>query len=203
MKFSDSISKQILEAGISLDEVENQISLLQKGTTVVNLVSSATIENGISRLSEEKNAALISSYEREQNQLEILKFVPASGSASRMFRFLYHFLTNFNPDNDTLNAFTNRYKSKDISLFLVGLEKFPFYEKVLQLLLKKYEEFAYLEGPKKLYLFVSELLSESGLNYGNQPKGLIPFHKYKNNTLSSAFEAVSYTHLTLPTKRIV
>ena len=43
MKFSDSISKQILEAGISLDEVENQISLLQKGTTVVNLVSSATI----------------------------------------------------------------------------------------------------------------------------------------------------------------
>jgi hypothetical protein len=44
MKFSDSISKQILEAGISLDEVENQISLLQKGTTVVNLVSSATIE---------------------------------------------------------------------------------------------------------------------------------------------------------------
>ena len=188
MKFSDSISKQILEAGISLDEVENQISLLQKGTTVVNLVSSATIENGISRLSEEKNAALISSYEREQNQLEILKFVPASGSASRMFRFLYHFLTNFNPDNDTLNAFTNRYKSKDISLFLVGLEKFPFYEKVLQLLLKKHEEFAYLEGPKKLYLFVSELLSESGLNYGNQPKGLIPFHKYKNNTLSSAFE---------------
>ena len=188
MKFSDSISKQILEAGISLDEAENQISLLQKGTTVVNLVSSATIENGISRLSEEKNAALISSYEREQNQLEILKFVPASGSASRMFRFLYHFLTNFNPDNDTLNAFTNRYKSKDISLFLVGLEKFPFYEKVLQLLLKKHEEFAYLEGPKKLYLFVSELLSESGLNYGNQPKGLIPFHKYKNNTLSSAFE---------------
>ena len=188
MKFSDSISKRILERGITLNEVESQILLFKKGTPPVELVASATIENGISRLSEEKNAKLISSYEGNQNKLEILKFVPASGSASRMFKFLYHFLTNFDPDEDSLNAYTNRYKSNDISLFLVGLEKLPFYDQVLQILLKKHEEFAYLEGRKKLYLFVSELLSESGLNYGHQPKGLIPFHKYKNATLSSAFE---------------
>ena len=188
MKISDSISKQILERGISLDEIKNQILLFKKGTPPVKLVSSATIGNGISEFSEERNTLFVSDYERESKNLEILKFVPASGSATRMFKFLYHFLDNFDPEKDTLNAYTNRYKTKDISLFLVGLEKLPFYDKVLRILIKKNQEFAYLEGRKKLYLFVSELLSVRGLNYGNQPKGLIPFHKYQNNILSSAFE---------------
>ena len=133
MKFSDSISKQILERGISLDEIENQILLFKKGTPPVKLVSSATIGNGISEFSEERNTLFVSDYERESQNLEILKFVPASGSATRMFKFLYHFLDNFDPEKDTLNAYTNRYKTKDISLFLVGLEKLPFYDKVLRI----------------------------------------------------------------------
>ena len=161
---------------------------LEQSNRPVKLVSSATIGNGISEFSEERNTLFVSDYERESKNLEILKFVPASGSATRMFKFLYHFLANFDPEKDTLNAYTNRYKTKDISLFLVGLEKLPFYDKVLRILIKKNQEFAYLEGRKKLYLFVSELLSVRGLNYGNQPKGLIPFHKYQNNILSSAFE---------------
>ena len=65
MKFSDSISKQILERGISLDEIENQILLFKKGTPPVKLVSSATIGNGISEFSEERNTLFVSDYERE------------------------------------------------------------------------------------------------------------------------------------------
>jgi hypothetical protein len=100
MKFSDSISKQILERGISLVEIENQILLFKKGTPPVKLVSSATIGNGISEFSEERNTLFVSDYERESQNLEILKFVPASGSATRMFKFLYNFLANFDPEKE-------------------------------------------------------------------------------------------------------
>ena len=188
MKFSDSISKQILERGISLEEVEKQLLLLKTGTLSTKLVSPATFENGILCFSEDTKTRLINEYERQQQHLELVKFVPASGSASRMFKFLFHFLNNFDPNSDSLNAYVNHYNSKDISLFLVGLEKFPFYHKVLDSLSNNYPDFDLFKDSKKLYYFALEILSETGLNYANQPKGLVPFHKYKNDILSSAFE---------------
>ena len=99
-----------------------------------------------------------------------------------------HFLNNFDPNLDSLNAYVNHYNSKDISLFLVGLEKFPFYHKAMDSLSNNHPDFDHFKDSKKLYYFALEILSETGLNYANQPKGLVPFHKYKNDILSSAFE---------------
>ena len=72
-------------------------------------------------------------------------------------------------------------------MFLVGLDKFPFYEEVLKATKGYHSNFDDLSNNEKMYAFVQTLLDEKRLNYGFCPKGLLPFHKYKDH-ISTAFE---------------
>ena len=65
-----------------------------------------------------------------KKSVKIKKFVPASGAASRMFKFLSEFLNEFDIEKETINAYINRKKDKKLSIFIVGIEKFPFFETV-------------------------------------------------------------------------
>jgi len=125
-------------------------------------------------------------------------FVPASGAATRMFKEFYKFLDIYDYKKESLNSYLNYEKATAIRLFLIGLEKFPFYEMVLNATKKSYPNFEELTEGKQIYTFVKTMLkNDSGLNYGAYPKGLLPFHKYKKSGVRTAFgehlhEAVNY-----------
>ncbi|NNE31551.1 MAG: DUF4301 family protein, partial [Winogradskyella sp.] len=114
------------------------------------------------------------------------------GAATRMFKFLFQFLKEYNPKEQSLNAFINKNKLKDMSLFLVGLEKLPFYKEVLSKLANNDIKFENLPTNEKVWHFVNTMLNADLLNFGNQPKGLLPFHKYKSHHISTAFEEHLY-----------
>lgn len=187
MKFTEQDIQQIEKKGLTLKKVKGQIELFKSGLPLINLESAATIDNGIKKLSDAEKAHYIAYFDSNRNDCSILKFVPASGAATRMFKTLFNFLDAYNPEVETINSFINRNKDSDLSVFLVGIEKLPFYHIVLTAVEQSYPEFESFSNDKQKYVFVKTMLDEDKLNYGFYPKGLLPFHKYKDH-IATAFE---------------
>ncbi len=191
MNITDKDIRLVKEKGITLDKIINQVEIFKKGIPCVVLKSAATIDDGIFRLSTSEKDELVKLYEERLPKLSAVKFVPASGAATRMFKDLFRFLEGYEPEKERLNSYTNYQKATAIRLFLIGLEKFPFYDKVIEKIREWYPNFNKLPEGKQLYLFVETMLRDKGLNYGIYPKGLLPFHKYADE-ITTAFEEHLY-----------
>lgn len=176
IEITDKDLKQLESKGISKETMLSHINTFKEGIPFVKLENAAVIGNGILKFSEIEEKELIAFYDSKLKELDILKFVPASGAASRMFKALFSFLSAYNPAEETLDAYLNRTNDKDIKKFSEGLERFPFYQKVMDRIELKSDS----QGDK-VYKFISELLGEDALNYGFYPKGLLPFHNYESS----------------------
>ena len=183
--------KQIKSLGIRPEKIEEQVEVFKRGIPFVNLVAAATTDNGIERFSKEEKEQYINRYEEARENLDLLKFVPASGAATRMFKALFEFLNGYDPESETVNAYVNRTNAQIIRTFFVGVEKFPFYKELMEEMEKRYPDYIKLPYDHQKYLFVKLLLSEDGYDYGSFPKGLLPFHRYKTRP-STAFEEHLY-----------
>ncbi len=192
MIFSEKDIKHIEQKGLTLKKVEQQIKLFEQGVPFANLVEEASIDNGIVKLSELEIQQYISSFESKKDSISILKFVPASGAATRMFKFLYRFLKEYDIKKESINAYINNNKNNDLSLFFIGLEKFPFYHTVKEKLHSIHPNFELLSVDEQRFMFVKMMLDKDELDFGNSPKGLLPFHEYKNQIVSTAFEEHLY-----------
>ncbi|WP_296316325.1 DUF4301 family protein [Winogradskyella sp. UBA3174] len=192
MSFTKKDIKQIESKGLTVKAVEYQISLFKTGIPFSNIAEAATVKDGIITLDDTLTEGLVSYFDKHKDNLKLLKFVPASGAATRMFKFLFKFLKDYKPKKESVNSYINKNKLKDMSLFLVGLEKFPFYKKVIEALRANDIEYEKLSVSAKAWHFVSTMLDENQLNFGNSPKGLLPFHEYKNDCTSTAFEEHLY-----------
>ncbi|NER16996.1 DUF4301 family protein [Spongiivirga citrea] len=195
LKLTDQDKQQLAEKGITEKELNRQIAIFKSEIMPLNIIAPATIENGISVLGEESEN-LVNVYEDSLNSITVVKFVPASGAATRMFKFLFEFIDNYNPKEQSINAYINRKKDTALRTYFAGLEKFPFYHKVLHYIEKINPDFQQLPADKFRLLFIETLIKVNGLNYGAFPKGLIPFHRYKNHQATPfqehLFEAANY-----------
>ncbi|WP_047549953.1 DUF4301 family protein [Psychroserpens sp. Hel_I_66] len=192
MNFTHKDIQQIENKGLTVKKVEQQINLFENGLPFANLVSEATIDNGILKLSNKEEDNYISKFNDKRDNISILKFVPASGAATRMFKFLFTFLEEYIIEKGSINSYINKTKNKDLSIFFVGLEKFPFYHIVVNRLQDMYPNFEDRTINEQGLRFVQTMLDSDKLNYGNSPKGLLPFHEYKNQVISTAFEEHLY-----------
>ena len=140
------------------------------------------VGDGILRLSAAQQQRLSELYREQNKGLEIVKFIPASGAASRMFKALFSFLNEFDPKRDSLQLYMENISGPDVKTFYEGYRKLPFYQ-----LIRSRLEGGSESGSVDLYAFVAEMLTEKGLNYGFYPKGLLPFHNY-DGQLTTPFE---------------
>ncbi len=124
--------------------------------------------------------------------------MPASGAASRMFKFLHEFMHDFNPQSDSINSYINTHNDKDLFTFFSALEKFPFYNKVLASLKVNNPDWENKTASERRYLFVKEMMDGEDCSYAAMPKGLVPFHRYKSHLASAfaehLFEATLYAN---------
>lgn len=124
----------------------------------------------------------INFYDNTIGEYRVIKFVPASGAASRMFKDLFQFLNDYSSSDVDLRKFKEDDEYQAVRYFFDNLEKFAFYED-LSLALKMDElEISDLIESNKPQIVLEYLLTEKGLNYGNLPKGLIKFHKYDDGS---------------------
>lgn len=182
IEFLENDLKQMEEMGITQDKVLKQIETFEAGIPYTRLERAAVVGDGILRFSDEESQKVISKFENAAESLSTLKFVPASGAASRMFKALFHFLEAFNPGKETLDEYLERTDDKDIRVFVENLERFPFYEGVRNLVDEKFSD-----PGRALVAFIHKMLDRSGLNYDFYPKGLLPFHQYESH-VATAFE---------------
>ncbi|SOC79052.1 protein of unknown function [Salinimicrobium sediminis] len=187
MSFSEKDIIQIRNKGITPEKVEQQIGIFKKGNVFVNIREAATVRNGILSISEEEREELLKFFEARQDEVDILKFVPASGAATRMFKAFYQLLDEFDPENESLEDYIDRKNDQSLERFFGRLKDLPFYKEVMQRATEATSGFDELPQDRKDYLFVKYMLEEDGLDLGNQPKGLVPFHRYEDH-LATAFE---------------
>lgn len=168
---------QLASMGISKERVLAQVETFKRGIPFVHLDKAAVVGHGILRFSPGEQRELIAYFEAHSGQLELLKFVPASGAASRMFKALFSFLEAYDPQRETISSYVDRSGDREIQRFVEQMDSFPFYGPLMESIKGK-------AGDKdaRRYLFVRELLSEEGFNYAAYPKGLLPFHRYGTQT---------------------
>jgi len=185
--FTENHRQQIEKKGLTVKKVNAQIQLFETGLPYINLKEAATIGNGILKIEDSEKGDYINYFDSHRASISILKFVPASGVATRMFQFLFQFSKDYNPERESVNAYINRKKDSQLAIFLIGIKKFPFYYKVKQNIYKEHKDFDSLSYGNQAILFIKTILEEDKLNYSEFPKGLLPFHQYKDH-IATAFE---------------
>ena len=180
--FTNSDIEQLANHGISNDLAMDQIEKFKKGFPFLNIKAPATVGNGIIKLENDEVDDLVDMYKSFDGTR--IKFVPASGAATRMFKHLFEYMQDFPTKGDDClkdKSFGSAFN------FFENLKKFPFYNKLYdELWSTGYKMDELVE--RRYFLPIAEaLLAKDGLNYGNLPKGLIIFHKY-SNIVRTAFE---------------
>lgn len=163
------------QKGITDKQISLQKKHLQNGFPPTSLLRAATPNDGIVQLSETQENQLLKEFTASSATLDLLKFVPASGAATRMFKALYEDL----PENADAR--------RDV---IDNLPRFAFYEQLVQEAQKIGVNKDSLNSISAQQIF-DLMLSEQGLNFGNKPKGLIPFHRYPDGP-RTAFEEHLY-----------
>ena len=187
MKFSEKDILQIDEKGISTKEVEEQIEIFKRGNIKVNITEAATVGNGISKIESTEKHELIEFYDSEKNNHSVLKFVPASGAASRMFKALHTFNDEFDPEKHELREYLDSTGDSSLQRFFNHLDKLPFYDHAIEKTKKNHSNYSDLSHDAQHKVLVQTILNSDGLYLSNLPKGLVPFHKY-NQHIATAFE---------------
>ncbi|MFV5691685.1 DUF4301 family protein [Flavobacterium sp. LT1R49] len=191
MGFSPADFVQVYEHGVPLENIKQQLSFFRNGIVKSNLVGPATLFNGILKLSEKDFQEKATFFDKNKTNLKLEKFVPASGAASRMFKFLIAFLNEFDIENESINAYINRKKDTELSIFIVGLEKFPFFKVIDKKLREEFPDFESFDRDYKNYYFIKLLLAKDYFDFSSKPKGVLPFHKYKTH-IATALEEHLY-----------
>ena len=166
--------------GISAEQVAEQLKTFKTGFPFLKIEAAATIGKGVLAPSQQEIEEYLKTWDNYcATGNSILKFVPASGAASRMFKDLFAFLSA-DYDVPTTDFEKN---------FFANIEKFAFYgdldetcRKNKGLTVKELVE----KGQYKDVVF--SLLDFTGMNYGSLPKGLLKFHTYDCCSRTSAEE---------------
>lgn len=158
--------------GISGEQIEEQLACFVKGFPYLGIAASASVEKGIMVIPQEQQATYMEAWDAYlAKNKKILKFVPASGAASRMFKNLFEFLSA--DYNEPQNAFEKK--------FFDEIQKFAFYEALNNKCIEnESKDIPTLVNNGEYKAVVANLLETKGLNYGQLPKGLLLFHSYAN-----------------------
>lgn len=149
----------LAKKGISEEKLQSQLECFKTGFPWLKLAGAASPEKGIMVPSDdEKNAYLKAWDDYLAGTGKVLKFVPASGAASRMFKNLFEYLDN-NEKTDFIQKFED------------NLDHFAFIGDLKEAIAKN-------GGDSSVRTAIATLLGEDGLSYGKLPKGLLKFHKY-------------------------
>lgn len=160
---------QLKEKGISEEQLNRQLQFFKLGFPFLKLYAAATLGKGIYYPS----TANVNIYRRKWDSYRrthrVVKMVPASGAASRMFKNLYAFLEG--PSNYPQTKFE--------LAFFNGVMSFAFSDDLNAVCKNLYgKDLRRLVIEAEYKKIVSALLLPEGLNYGGLPKGLLKFHSY-------------------------
>lgn len=185
--FSDRDLKQIKDMGLTPEKVLAQVESFKKGFPYAKLNRSCTVGDGIHVLSRSDLSRYADTCSEAALSGRAMKFVPASGAASRMFKAFL-----------AVNSLYDRITEKEVSQekdsdhravqeFIRGLKRFAFYEDLRGAMARNNLDMDGLIEKGEYKPILESLLTAKGLDLANVPKGLIKFHSYSGHS-RTAFE---------------
>ena len=142
------------EHGLTPAALETQLKNFREGFPFLPVTRAASCGDGIRVLDAAGIEQAAARYDRAKESLRVVKFVPASGAATRMFKELFEFVNEGK-------------RGKGIDTLLENIEKFAFWPELRTIIGDDADELRTVEN------IVAE-----GLRYGETPKGLVSFHRY-------------------------
>lgn len=165
--WTQSDLEQLAQRGISVEKANQQMECFKTGFPSLDIVAAASVKKGIMAPKKAEQEEYIAAWENYlKGQHKVLKFVPASGAASRMFKNLFEYL-----DNGVETPF--------IKEFLANIDKFAFGDQL-----------AGKSGQEAVRYLLEDMA------YGKLPKGLLLFHKYRDGARTPALEHLAEGALT-------
>ena len=152
--FTEKDLQQIEKHGLTPDAVERQLENFRRGFPFLKVVRAASPGDGVMVVGDAEAAAAVARYEREADRLGIVKLVPASGAATRMFKELFEFVNEGK-------------RGKGIDTLLDNIGRFAFWPELKAVLPPDADDKATVRA-----------IVKDGLGYGQKPKGLVTFHAY-------------------------
>lgn len=166
--------QQLQSKGISEEKLNSQLNAFVNGFPYLKLYAAASASHGICVINESDQKKFLDVWDNYlKSAHKVVKFVPASGAASRMFKDLFGFLDGESdePDNDFIKT------------FFANISKFAFYSDLNEACVRNEgADVATLIDGGKYKAVIDNLLNAKGLNYGQLPKGLLKFHKYDDGS---------------------
>ncbi len=169
MEFNEKDLEILNAKGISEEKLAEELEMLKNGFPYLRIEAPATPGNGIFVLTQEledQSSDLWNQYLDKGGK--VLKMVPASGAASRMFKDLFAFVNGKKdkPDNDFMKKFFEH------------IEEFAFFAVLNAKCIELYDlSIDSLVKEKRYKDVVKALIEKEGLNYGQLPKALLRFHR--------------------------
>ena len=193
--------QQLAQKGISEEKLNHQLEQFKTGFPFLRLEAAASIDRGIVAPGEKERQAYVKAWEDyKASGRKVVKFVPASGAASRMFKDMFAFV---DADNDVpTTPFEKQYFD--------NIKKFAFYDALNAACVKNEgKDIPTLLEEGKYKAVAAQMLHAEGLNYGQLPKGLLLFHHYDDGArtpmeehlvegaLYAASEGEAHVHFTV------
>ncbi len=162
--------EQLQQKGISEAQIERQLGEFKTGFPFLKLEAAAAIGKGIVAPTADQGKAYVEAWQQYKAAgRKVVKFVPASGAASRMFKDMFAFV---DADYDVP---TTDFEKK----YFDNIEKFAFYGELDEACKKNEGKgIKALIGEGNYKAVAANMLKAEGLNYGQLPKGLLLFHNY-------------------------
>ena len=162
--FTEQDTACIRAHGLTPEAVERQLENFRRGFPFLKVVRAAAPGDGILVPAPQEVAAAVRRYDEAAARLGIVKFVPASGAATRMFKELFAFVEEGR-------------RSEGIDRLLLNIERFAFWPELRATLPAGADDRT-----------VVEHIIGKGLGYGGRPKGLVTFHAYAEGARKAAEE---------------
>lgn len=173
MEISAQDKEFLAKKGIAEAQVIKQLEQFKAGFPFADIQRAATIGDGIALIEESDRTKYTEIYsEALKAGKSVVKFIPASGAATRMFKAMFEF-KNADADKKSGMAAEKPYKE-----FFARLNDFAFAEA-----LKK-------TNPGSEYENIDKMLDDDGLGYGQKPKGVLLFHNYPSGARTAAEEHI-------------
>ncbi len=171
---------QMASLGIDPHEASRQLSLFKNPPPFVRLDRPALLGDGIRKLTQAEIRDSLKDFDRARRQGRFLKFVPASGAASRMFFLISKFLHRPSLHRADLKreAMSGEKESEQLLSFVEALPRAAFWEDLKRTLANKGLDAERLRREGRYHELLSAVLFPEGLDYSRKPKGLIKFHAY-------------------------
>lgn len=179
MKLEDVDVTLLEQKGITPDQLEEQLEMIAKGFPWLNIEGAATPGNGITVMTPEMEESSVKIWDEFRGGGgSVLKMVPASGAASRMFKNVFAFVNGKSEKPDDF-----------MKKFFDNIVKFAFFPMLNAACVRLYGKSALTLMEEGHYKDVARTLVESdGLNYGQLPKALLQFHKVVGDSRTSLEE---------------